>query len=38
MYLRYLAAWSPMYIIPLGMLASGVVERIFAVRLCDSVL
>ena len=31
-YLRYLAAWSPMYVIPLGMLASGVVERAFAVR------
>ncbi len=31
-YLRYLAAWSPMYVIPLGMLASGAVERILAVR------
>jgi len=31
-YLRYLAAWSPMYVIPLGMLASGAVERMLAVR------
>ena len=26
-YSRYLAAWSPTYLLPVGMLASGVVER-----------
>ena len=30
-YLRYLAAWSPMYLLPLCMLSSGLVERVVTV-------
>ena len=31
-YLRYLAAWGPMYLLPLAMLSGGVVERSLAVN------
>ena len=27
MYLQYLSAWSPFFVIPVGMLAAAVVER-----------
>ena len=34
-YWQYLSAWSPYFIIPIGMLAAGVIERSLQVRLFD---
>ena len=31
-YWQYLSAWSPFFIIPVGMLAAGVIERSLQVR------
>ena len=32
-YWQYLSAWSPFFIIPIGMLAAGIIERSLQVRM-----
>ncbi len=34
-YWQYLSAWSPYFIIPIGMLAAGVIERSLQVRVFE---